>query len=756
MFEIKDLCELTAAYLPPESVEEILAAYEFGARAHEGQRRASGEPYIFHPLEVAKILVQMRLDHQTVIAALLHDVIEDTPTAKDEIAQSFGAEVAELVDGVSKLDQLHFENRAQAQAESFRKMLLAMAKDLRVILVKLADRLHNMRTLGSLRVEKRRRIARETLDIYAPIAARLGLASIRRELEELGFQALYPMRFRVLSAELKRLRRHRKQVMSKVEKAIARRLKEEDLTADVAGREKHIYSLFRKMRDKQLSFSEVLDVYAFRIIVDTPDQCYRALGVVHGLFKPVPGKFKDYIALPKSNGYQSLHTVLFGPYSSPVEVQIRSKDMDAIAESGIAAHWQYKTAESAGNNVAQLHARQWLTDLLDLQKQTGDSIEFLEHVKVDLFPKEVYVFTPAGDIMQLPRGATPVDLAYAVHTDVGNKCVAAKIDGRFAPLSSTLATGQNVEVVTAPWGRPNANWLNFVISSKARSGIRLYLKNLQTEDAVKLGRRLLSQALAAETVVLDDIEPESIDALLKEFGLETLDQLLEEIGLGKRIAPLIARRLHPAGDVEDGASESHLAHSGLNDSGAAGEDTTIQASSPIAGRARAQPMYIRGTEGILVSFARCCHPVPGDGIVGFISTGKGIVIHTAWCKNIAEYADRPSRWIEVAWEQQVDAEFPVEVRIEISDRKGTLASVATAVSDQGANIENVSLEHRDGFHSSLILIISVADRVHLARIIRRIRTLPQVVKVARSTRGSTRPRTRLSDTWLGAQQTSNT
>jgi RelA/SpoT family (p)ppGpp synthetase len=452
VFLISDLCSLTDTYLEPDQVKEIYRAYLFGAEAHEGQQRASGEPYINHPIQVARILAEMRLDHQTIVAAILHDVIEDTETAKAQIQEAFGGDVADLVDGVSKLGHVSFESRAEAQAEYFRKMLMAMARDIRVILVKLADRLHNMRTIGHLRPEKRRRIARETLDIYAPIAERLGLNGIRQELEDLGFKALYPDRYRVLGAEMKKARGHRKQAIRKIETAIKRRLRQEGVKARVVGREKHLYSLYRKMQEKDLSFHDIMDVHAFRILVDNADTCYRVLGLTHGLYKPVPGRFKDYIALPKANGYQSLHTVLFGPFGAPIEVQIRSEDMEAVAESGIAAHWLYKSGE-AGSNTAQKRARAWLTELLEMQKQAGDSIEFLETVKVDLFPKEVYVFTPAGDIMQLPRGATPVDLAYSVHTDVGNRCIAAKVDGRYVPLSAPLATGQNVEVVTAPWGR---------------------------------------------------------------------------------------------------------------------------------------------------------------------------------------------------------------------------------------------------------------------------------------------------------------
>ncbi|HEX9583638.1 MAG TPA: bifunctional GTP diphosphokinase/guanosine-3',5'-bis pyrophosphate 3'-pyrophosphohydrolase [Gammaproteobacteria bacterium] len=704
MFLISDLCGLADNYLEPDQVREIYRAYQFGAEAHEGQRRASGEPYIHHPIQVARILAEMRLDHQSIVAAILHDVIEDTDTAKAQIAEIFGKEVAELVDGVSKLTQISFESRAEAQAEYFRKMLMAMARDIRVILVKLADRLHNMRTLAALASPKRRRIARETLEIYAPIAHRLGLNNIRLELEDLGFKALYPVRHRVLAAEVKKARGHRKQVIRKIETAMKRRLRQEQLSARVEGREKHIYSLYRKMRTRRLSFSEVLDVYAFRIIVDSADDCYRALGKIHSLYKPVPGKFKDYIALPKPNGYQSLHTVLFGPYGAPIEVQIRTDDMHAVAESGIAAHWLYKTGGSA-TNTAQKRARQWVKELLDMQKHSGDSIEFLENVKVDLFPKEVYVFTPAGDIMALPRGASPVDLAYAVHTDVGNTCIAAKIDGRYAPLSTTLETGQNVEIVTAPWGRPNANWLNFVVTGKARSNIRNYLKNLRSGEAIELGRRLLVQALASESFALDDIPEARVASLLEEFSLDTLDDLLEDIGLGKRIAPLVALRLLPEPKHRKGKKALKTAK---------------------------QPLFIRGSEGMVVNFGKCCHPIPGDPVVGFVSAGRGIVIHTANCKNLADFSDKPEKWIEVAWEPGLDGEFPVEIRVEVKDQKGVLATVAAAIADVGANIENVSLENRDGTTSALTFVVAVTGRAQLAQIIRRVRGIPQVSRIGRA------------------------
>jgi len=703
VFLISDLCGLADTYLESDQVKDIYRAYLFGAEAHEGQHRASGEPYIHHPIEVARILAEMRLDYETIVAAILHDVIEDTETAKGQIAEEFGEEVANLVDGVSKLTQITFKSKAEFQAENFRKMLLAMARDIRVILVKLADRLHNMRTLAALAPEKRRQIARETLEIYAPIANRLGLNSIRQELEDLGFQALYPTRYRVLTAELRKVRGHRKQVVRKIETAIKRRLRQEGVSGQVVGREKHLYSLYKKMRYKGFSFKEVLDVYAFRITVESADDCYRVLGVMHNLYKPVPGKFKDYIALPKANGYQSLHTVLFGPYSAPLEVQIRTDDMHGVAEAGIAAHWGYKTGKT-GSSAAQERARQWIKELLEMQTEAGDSMEFIEHVKVDLFPKDVYVFTPAGDIMELPRGATAVDLAYAVHTDVGNTCIAVKIDGRYAPLRSQLATGQNVEAVTASWGRPNANWLTFVVTGKARAAIRNYLKNLRSEEAVELGRRLLNQALAPESSVLDDVDKEVIGALLSELKLSTLDELLEEVGLGQRPAALVTRRLtRIPGENKSDAKTKHNNH----------------------------PLYIKGSEGMVVSLGKCCHPIPGDPVLGFVSTGRGVVIHTAACRNIAEYADKPDKWVEVEWESTIDGDFPVEVRVDTANQKGVLATVAATIADTGANIENVTMDNSEGSHATLNIVIGVTDRVHLAHIIRRIRNINEVTRIMR-------------------------
>ena len=705
MFLASDLRRLAGTYLDPAEVETIRRALRFGAHAHEGQHRASGEPYIHHPVQVAKILAEMRLDRGTIVAALLHDVIEDTPTAKPQIAVEFGDEVAELVDGVSKLTHLTFESRAEAQAENFRKMLMAMARDIRVMLIKLADRLHNMRTIDALALDKRRRIARETLDIYAPIANRLGLRNIRIELEDLGFRALYPRRYRVLGARVREARGHRKRVVRRIETAMKRRLRQEGIEGRVEGREKYLYSLYRKMSAKRLQFRDVFDVYGFRIIVGQPDDCYRTLGMAHGLYKPVPGRFKDYVALPKANGYQSLHTTLFGPFGAPIEVQIRTEEMHRVAESGVAAHWMYKTGRP-GTNTAQLRAREWVRDLLEMQTHAGDPLEFLESVKVDLFPKEIYVFTPAGDIMELPRGATPVDLAYAVHTDVGNQCVAVKVDGRFAPLRAPLSTGQTVEIVTAKWGRPNATWLDFVTTGKARTAIRNHLKHLRAEEAAELGERLLVQALAVESLGLDDVPAPVLEALLAELKIASLETLFEEIGIGKRLAPLIAKRLAKGGDEPST------------------EDDPAPGGPP--------PLYIRGSEGTVVDFGKCCHPIPGDPVMGFVSTGRGIVIHTTGCKNLSEFSDRPERWVEVAWEAGVDGEFPVGIRVDMANRKGVLATVAAAIAEMGANIDNVNIEHRDGLASSLNFVIEVRDRVHLARIMRRIRGIGEVSRIMRT------------------------
>jgi RelA/SpoT family (p)ppGpp synthetase len=644
----------------------------------------------------------MRVDHRALIAAILHDVIEDTPTGKAKLIELFGAEVAELVDGVSKLTHIEFESKAEAQAENFRKMMLAMTQDIRIILIKLADRLHNMRTLGSMRPDKRRRIARETLDIYAPIANRLGINKMRIELEDLGFASFHPMRQRILSESVRRVRGNRKEVVEKIQVAMQERMRQEGISGRVSGREKHLYSIYRKMKGKNVSFNEVIDVFAFRVIVEKVDTCYRALGVMHNLYKPVPGRFKDYIAIPKANGYQSLHSALVSPFGGfPIEVQIRTEEMDKVAEAGIAAHWLYKSSESGGVSLAQARAREWLKDLLEMQRSAGDSLEFLENVRIDLFPDEVYVFTPKGEIMELPRGATVVDFAYSVHSDLGNACVAGKVDQRLVPLSTRIENGQKVEIITAPGARPNPSWLNFVVTGKARGTIRAYLKNLHRDESVALGRRMLNKAMGAFSLTLERVPPERVQALLEQYKRTTLDDLFEDIGLGKRMATLVAAALQRDGESSAGGT----AH---------------------------EPLYIQGTEGTVVSFAKCCRPIPGDAIHGFMSSGRGIVVHTQNCRNVSEFRKTPERWIHVQWERNVQGEFPVDIRVDVNNKRGVLAEVAAAVADAGANIDNLTLEERDGIHTAINLTIAVRSRKHLARIMRRVRVLDDVLRISRS------------------------
>jgi guanosine-3',5'-bis(diphosphate) 3'-pyrophosphohydrolase len=697
---INQLISKLETYLPPDQVERVQEAYDFAFQAHDGQRRRSGEPYITHPVAVADLLADLRLDAQTMIAAILHDVMEDTPNTKDEITERFGREVAELVDGVSKLDQVQFRSRAEAQAESFRKMLLAMVRDIRVIMVKLADRTHNMRTLGAMPPAKRRTIARETLDIYAPIANRLGMHTIKRELEDLGFRALYPRRYKVIESAVKAAKGNQKQFVGRIAASLKEALDLASIAARIEGREKDAYSIYEKMRRKKLSLNEVVDVYGFRLIVDRPDTCYRTLGVVHAVFKPMPGRFKDYIAIPRVNGYQSLHTTLFGPNSTPIEVQIRTEEMHRIAESGIAAHWQYKEVGSSGIGLHGDRAREWLQQLVEIQ-QGGNSEEFLESVKVDLFPDKVYVFTPKGEIRRLPRGSTCVDFAYAVHTDVGNRCVAAKVDRRLVPLRTPLRNGQTVEIITAKGATPNPAWVNFVVTAKARASIRQYLKNLKRSEAIELGKRLLNQALEEFSMTLRKIPQESVTAVVGELGLRTQDELFERIGLGERVAPFIARRLLPL------------------ESEAVAEGT-------------AGPLAIAGTEGLVVSYARCCFPIPNDPILASLSTGRGVVIHREACGNLASFRKQPEKWIPVTWQPATDREFHVEIRADVTNRMGVLASVASAIAGTQTNIDRVSVVERDTDTSTLIFELLVQDRKQLASVMRAVRGMPEVLKVART------------------------
>lgn len=708
IYRISDLCKVLDEYLQPEEISKVYDAFLFSAEAHDGQRRLTGEPYITHPIAAAHILAEMRMDHETIMAAILHDVIEDTPTAKKQLENLFGKEVSELVDGVTKLTQIDFKNQAEAQAENFRKMVLAMAHDIRVILIKLADRLHNMRTIGVMRPEKKRRVARETLEIYAPIAQRLGINSMRLELEDLAFEAMYPMRYRILKEAVSRARGNRKTIMEKIDTGIKRRLHQEELEGTVISRQKHLYSLYLKMRNKSLKFSDVLDVYAFRIIVDKIDTCYRVLGAMHNLYKPIPGSFKDYIAIPKSNGYQSLHTSLFGPHGIPIEIQIRTERMDRVAEKGIAAHWRYKAGET-GKNQAEIKAREWMKELLSMQKEVGSSQEFIENVKIDLFPDEVYVFTPAGEIREFPRGATVVDFAYSVHSDVGHSCVAARVNRRPAPLSTQLRNGNTIEIITAKGADPNPAWLDFVTTARARSRIRAYLKNLEKKEAVELGKRLLDKALNSLSSSLEEITTSQMHEILKSMGLKSKTRLLEQIGLGNQAAFIIAKRLVP--DAPEPKKAGWFSR---------------RIKKPGA-------LPIKGTEGALVSFARCCFPIPGDNIVGFTTAGRGIVIHRDTCPNVVDQRYSRDKWLDVQWDPESEHnEFSASIRVEVANKRGVLAIIATDISDMGSNIENVQLEERDGMTVAMNFQITVKDRKHLANIMRSIKRLKPVMRITRN------------------------
>jgi guanosine-3',5'-bis(diphosphate) 3'-pyrophosphohydrolase len=695
-----------SGYLKPEDVSQLQTAYHFSESAHEGQFRNSGEPYISHPLAVAGILAEWHLDSQALTAALLHDVMEDTSVTKNQILETFGKPVAELVDGVSKLDKIEFETQEEAQAENFRKMLLAMARDVRVILIKLADRLHNMRTLDAVPAHKRRRIARETMDIYAPIANRLGLNSIYQELEDLSFKYLYPDRYRVLSKAVSAARGNRREVVSKVLAAIEKRLQDGGLAAQVRGRQKHLYSIYRKMREKHLSFAQVLDVYGFRIVVKDVQACYIALGVLHGLYKPIPGKFKDYIAIPKANGYQSLHTHLFGPFGSPIEMQIRTQEMHKIAEAGVASHWLYKSSDQSITDL-QKKTHQWLQSLLEMQSESGDSVEFLEHLKVDLFPDEVYVFTPKGKIMAMPRGATAVDFAYAVHTDIGNRCVAVKINQELMPLRTELKNGNRVEIITASHAKPNPLWLNFVATAKARSHIRHFLKTMHFDESVQLGERLLNHALTTFKSNLAALPEAQWAKLLRDSNAKSRADILSDIGLGKRHAVVVARQLLA---IRDPAP---------NESG-------------VSTGAQMGTVVIHGSEGMAVQFSKCCHPIPGDRIIGLISKGQGMAIHTHDCPVLAKAHHDPDRVLDVEWDNESRKLHDVNIRVVVANQRGVLAQVAAGIAEAESNIQNVAVEPQDGGkYATMQFTLQVINRLHLARIMRELRRIPEVARITR-------------------------
>ncbi len=690
-------------YLTPDQIDEVVAAHEYAEAAHDGQWRRTGHAYITHPTAVAAILSEMRMDHQTIMAALLHDVIEDSDTSKTELGKRFGEQVADLVDGVSKLSKI-FSTRDEAQAENFQKMALAMAKDIRVIMVKMADRLHNMRTIGVMSDQQRRRIARETLDFYAPIANRLGIHTMKTEFEELGFKALYPLRADRIAQAVQSARGNRKALMEEIAHTIKAALNRDGINASVISREKHPYSIYRKMKTQHKPFAEIMDVFGFRIVVDQADDCYRTLGVIHNLYKPLAGRFKDYVAIPKVNGYQSLHTSVFGLYGVPIEAQIRTKQMDAVAENGIAGHWLYKASDGSHFEPSQQRARRWAQDLLELQRQAGNPLEFIESLKLDLFPDEVYVFTPEGDILELPRGACPIDFAYAVHTDIGNRCVACRVDRALAPLSLQLQSGQSVEIVTSEDARPNPDWLTFAVTSRARSAIRLALKQQQGNEAIALGRKLLNRSLGNANKSINDFDFRRLRKVFVELGVRRLDELLESIGNGNMMAYVAAQKL---------LSFDNLAY----------EAVAIEGGGPIA---------IRGGEGLVINYGRCCGPVPGDQIVGHMTPGKGFVVHIETCPNINEIRRRVAREIiPTRWTLSTEGEFFTSLKVDVSRRKGILAEIASEVTSVDAGVDHIQVEERNAEASTMMLGLTVKNRSHLARVMRRLRNVQAVINLAR-------------------------
>src|SRR5690625_406479 len=707
--EIASLVSIIQDYLNADEIHKVTTAWELADHAHQGQTRASGDPYITHPIAVTEICAGWKLDVDSLCAALLHDVIEDQDVSKDEIARQFGQDVAEIVDGVTKLERLELATKAEQQAESFRKMLLAMARDVRVILIKLADRLHNMRTLGAVSADKRRRVAQETLDIYTPIAHRLGLNALYRELQDRCFEAVYPNRYHVLHKAMMAARGNRREVLGKIADAVKVALPAAGIEAEVTGREKSLFSIYHKMVEQKKTFSDVLDIYGFRVIVHTLPECYLALGTLHQLYRPVPGKFKDYIAIPKLNGYQSLHTTVVGPYGTPVEFQFRTRDMDRIAEEGVASHWLYKDDDVTLNDL-QKQTHQWLQSLLDIQSQTGDSSEFLEHVKVDLFPDAVYVFTPKGKILSLPRGATPIDFSYAIHTDVGNQMVSARINGDFVPLSTELKSGDAVEIITSPSARPDANWLNHVRTGKARSEIRHYLRTVRYEESVAFGERLLNQAFEQMELPLPQADDPNWAKLAKSTGAQSREEILADIGLGKRLAAVVARRFAPDNPLV------------ATTAAAVDEITAI----------RNAPIQIQGNEGQAVQLASCCGPLPGDAIIGGIRFGHGLVVHMAECAQAQrQRAREPERWVPVMWAQNTAKHFSTRLDITTRDERGLLGRLAAEIGGANANIIHLSMHDKAEATTLLHITLQVDSRNHLAQVIRAIRHLPQIQKIVR-------------------------
>jgi guanosine-3',5'-bis(diphosphate) 3'-pyrophosphohydrolase len=699
------LRDLLNTYLDPEKVALVLKAYDMGEAAHRGQTRKTGEPYILHPVAVAQILANMRMDHESIAAAILHDTIEDTPLTWDDIRTAFGGEIADLVEGVTKLDKMKFRTRMQADAESFRKLMLAMSLDLRVIFIKLADRLHNMRTLSSMSNNSRRRIARETLDIYAPIADRLGMNSMKHELEDMGFANLYPWRHRTITEHLQAVTGDRKEIVGSILEVLRTRMNEAGVPCRITGRQKSPYSIYQKMLSRDLSFRDVTDFFAFRIITQSEAHCYLALGMVHTLYPPKPGRFKDYIALPKANGYQSLHTILNSPYGLPIEIQIRTEDMDLMASKGAAAHWQNKGASVTGepsSGRAEVRAREWLMRLVDVQRHTVDSLEFLDHAKSDLFPDEIFVFTPKGKIIDLRQNATALDFAYAIHTDVGNHTAKALVDKLEVPLSTRLANGQTVKIVTDPAVTPQPQWLEFAATARARTAIRQYLKSLRQEDTVTLGMQLLENSLSVRGSSIDEVPDQTWRTYLKENHFQRQDDLFNDLALGNTLASLVAAKLAPEKDPQPGTPDF------------------------------SEAITIAGSEGSALSFAACCLPVPGDKIMAYVSTDKGLVVHRIQCSNVREFRKHPDRCVDVNWAPITKGMFPVAVRIVARNTPGVLASISTSIGEAGSNIERVAQPDANPETAILLFTISVRDRDHMARVLRRLRRNSTVIRVNRT------------------------
>ena len=705
-------------YLKSEDITQVWEAYRYADQAHQGVVRKTGEPYISHPVSVACILADMHMDLPTIMAALLHDVVEDTDISTDDIKEKFGQQVAELVDGVTKLDKIEFQSASVAQAENFRKMLLAMSQDVRVILVKLADRLHNMQTLEGMRLEKQKLIAKETLDIYAPIANRLGLNEIYQELEDLSFKYLHPMRYNAIANAVKAARGNRKEVVSKILESIKHQLAGMKIEAEVSGREKHLYSIYKKMSGKTTSFSQIYDIYGFRVVVKDLASCYSALGALHGLYKPITSKFKDYIAIPKANGYQSLHTTLFGPFGTPIEVQIRSNEMHNIAAAGVAAHWLYKSSD-AQLTALQQKTHQWLQRLLEIQSDSADSLDFLEHLKIDLFPDEVYVFTPKGKILALPKGATSVDFAYAVHSDIGNSCVAVRINQDLAPLRTELHNGDHVEIITGSLAKPNPAWLNYVVTGRARAHIRHFLKSQHSTESAHLGERMLNQALRAMHIEPNQVTEAHWQKLIRDYGLKKKSEILTDIGLGKRQNVMVAHQLLAMGEILDLPPEGGL--------GKLLGKIFRKPSKPL------DTITIRGSEGMAVQFAPCCRPIPGDPILGFINKDKGLVVHTHDCPAIRKFRLDPEKWLDVEWEPESEHLYKANLNLTVANQPGMLAKIASGIADAGSNIDNVSVEEPDGSsYANLYFTVQVKNRIHLAELMRGLRKIPDVVRINRS------------------------